>query len=196
MAEKPKDDFFVHSSAFVDGGVHIGAGSKVWHFCHIMSGARLGENCILGQNVFVGPGVEMGQGCKIQNNVSLYAGLRLEDHVFVGPSVVFTNVTRPRAFIEQKNNFAPTHIGLGATIGANATIVCGHSIGRYAMVAAGGLVTRDVPDYALVIGQPARFAAWICQCGQNLEQSTEDEYHCPHCERKYHLVADQIKPKI
>lgn len=194
MAEKPLNDFFIHSSAIVDAGAHIGAGSKVWHFCHVMSGAKLGQDCILGQNVFVGPGVEIGHGCKIQNNVSLYAGLHLADQVFVGPSVVFTNVTRPRAFIEQKNNFAPTYIGVGATIGANATIVCGHRIGQYAMVAAGGLVTKDVPDYALVMGQPAHFVAWICQCGQNLEADEGRHFHCPHCARKYILESNQIKP--
>lgn len=161
-------DYFVHESSYVDEGAVIGAGTKVWHFCHIMSGCQIGRNCNIGQNVFIAPGVVLGNNVKVQNNVSLYTGVTCEDDVFLGPSMVFTNVINPRAFIERKDEFKPTLIKKGATIGANATIVCGHTIGRYALVGAGSVVTRDVPDNALMVGCPARQIGWICRCGVRL----------------------------
>ncbi len=159
---------FVHPSAIVDAGAEIGAGSKIWHFCHVLSGARIGDNCILGQNVMVGGRVVVGRGCKIQNNVSIYDSVTLEDDVFCGPSCVFTNVLTPRAFVERKEEFAPTLIRRGATIGANATIVCGVTIGRYAMIGAGAVVTRDLEDHALAVGNPARRVGWVSRTGEVL----------------------------
>ena len=160
--------FFVHSSAIVADGAVIGAGSKIWHFCHVMAKARLGERCVLGQNVMIGPDVVIGDGCKLQNNVAVYTGVTLEDEVFCGPSCVFTNVLTPRAFVERKAEFLPTLVKRGATIGANATIICGVTIGCYAMVGAGAVVTRDVRDYALVIGNPARERGWVSRTGDVL----------------------------
>ncbi|MGB9642116.1 MAG: acyltransferase [Candidatus Ratteibacteria bacterium] len=162
-------DYFVHESSFVDDNVIIGKGTKIWHFCHILKNVRIGENCVLGQNVMAGPDVVIGNNCKIQNNVSIYKGVTLEDDVFCGPSCVFTNVINPRAFIERKNEFKQTFIKKGATIGANATIVCGNIIGRYALVGAGAVVTHDVPDYGLVVGVPAKQVGWVCKCGITLE---------------------------
>lgn len=160
---------FVHESAVVDAGARIGAGTKIWHFCHVCAGAELGSDCTLGQNVFVGNGVKIGRGVKIQNNVSLYAGVILEDEVFCGPSMVFTNVKTPRAaFPRDPVSYTPTYVGRGASIGANATVVCGVRIGRWAMVGAGSVVTRDVRDHALVLGVPARPAGWACRCGEVL----------------------------
>jgi UDP-2-acetamido-3-amino-2,3-dideoxy-glucuronate N-acetyltransferase len=162
------ENVFVHDTAVVDAGAHIGAGTKIWHFSHIFTLTTIGENCSIGQNVMVGPEVSIGSGCKLQNNVAVYKGVTLDDNVFCGPSMVFTNVLTPRAHIDRKDEFAPTHVGLGATLGANCTIVCGNNIGRYAMVGAGAVVTRDVPAYALVIGNPARRIAWISEAGEKL----------------------------
>lgn len=159
---------YIHPSAIVDANVKIGAGSKIWHFVHVLGGSVIGEGCVLGQNVMVGPNVQIGNGCKLQNNVAVYNGVTLEDDVFCGPSCVFTNVLTPRAFVERKNEFAPTLVRRGATIGANATIVCGHTIGAYAMVGAGAVVTRDVPDFALVVGNPARRIGWVSRTGDRL----------------------------
>ncbi|MCW5771382.1 MAG: N-acetyltransferase [Rhodospirillaceae bacterium] len=159
---------FVHPTAIVDDGVELGAGAKIWHFSHILSGSRIGARCVVGQNVMIGPRVVVGDGCKIQNNVSLYEAVVLEDEVFCGPSCVFTNVLTPRAFVERKNEFAPTLVRRGATIGANATIVCGVTIGRYAMIGAGAVVTKDVPDHALVVGNPARRRGWVSRTGEVL----------------------------
>ncbi len=159
---------FIHPTASVDPGAEIGPGSKIWHYCHVFAGARLGARCILGQNVMIGPRVVVGSGCKIQNNVSLYDGVTLEDDVFCGPSCVFTNVTTPRAFVERKNEFRPTLVRRGATIGANATILCGVTIGRYALVAAAAVVTRDVPDHGLMTGNPARRSGWVSRTGDLL----------------------------
>lgn len=175
--------FFAHPTACVDEGVQIGAGTKVWHFSHISSGAVIGEGCNLGQNVFVAPGVHIGSHCKIQNNVSVYDGVELGDYVFCGPSMVFTNVQRPRCKYPQSGHsfYAPTPVGEGASIGANATIVCGHRIGRNSFIAAGSVVTKDVPDHAIMMGTPARQHGWACECGQTLDASL----HCEKCGRQY-----------
>lgn len=161
-------DYFAHPSACVDAGAVIGAGSKIWHFSHIFSGARLGRNVIVGQNVMVAANVTVGDGCKIQNNVSLYSGVTLEQDVFCGPSCVFTNVLTPRAFVDRKAEFAPTLVRRGASIGANATIVCGIVVGTYAMIGAGAVVTGDVPAYALMLGNPARRSGWVSRTGDVL----------------------------
>ena len=157
--------FWAHPSAVVDAGARIGAGSKVWHFCHVMAGARVGARCVVGQNVFVAATAVIGSGCRIQNNVSIYDGVVLEDGVFVGPSAVFTNVRNPRAAVDRSASIEQTFIGRGATIGANATIVCGIRVGAYAFVGAGAVVTRDVAPHAVMAGVPARRTAWICRCG-------------------------------
>jgi UDP-2-acetamido-3-amino-2,3-dideoxy-glucuronate N-acetyltransferase len=162
-------DYFKHESAYVDEGCIIGKGTKIWHFSHIMQDCKIGENCNIGQNVVVSPGVTLGNGCKVQNNVSVYEGVTCEDDVFLGPSMVFTNVINPRAFIERKSEFQPTLVRQGATVGANATIVCGHTIGRYAMIGAGAVITHDVPDYALMTGNPARQTGWVSESGCRLD---------------------------
>jgi UDP-2-acetamido-3-amino-2,3-dideoxy-glucuronate N-acetyltransferase len=160
--------FFAHRSAVIDEGVVIGDGTKIWHFCHVMTGTVIGEKCVLGQNVSAGPDVTIGNGCKIQNNVSVYKGVTLEDEVFCGPSAVFTNVRTPRAFVERKDEFQPTLVKRGASIGANATIVCGVVIGEYAMIGAGAVVTSDVPAHALMVGAPARLLGWVSRTGDRL----------------------------
>ena len=165
----------IHESAYVDEGAVIGEGSRVWHFSHVMGGASIGRNCVLGQNVMVGPGVSVGDNCKIQNNVSLYKGVELEDGVFCGPSCVFTNVVNPRAFLEKKEEFKTTLVRSGASIGANATIVCGVTIGRYALIGAGAVVTRDVSDYALMLGVPARQVGWVNKAGDTVTERPSDE---------------------
>jgi UDP-2-acetamido-3-amino-2,3-dideoxy-glucuronate N-acetyltransferase len=161
-------DYFVHESSYIDENVEIGEGTKIWHFNHILKDARIGRNCVIGQNVSVESGVTIGDRCKIQNNVSVYKGVTLEDEVFCGPSCVFTNVYNPRAFVERKHEFRTTLVKRGATIGANATIVSGATIGRYALVAAGAVVKGDVPDHAIVAGVPARQIGWACKCGTTL----------------------------
>jgi UDP-2-acetamido-3-amino-2,3-dideoxy-glucuronate N-acetyltransferase len=162
--------FWAHPSAVVDRGARIGAGTKVWHFCHVMAGARVGSGCVLGQNVFVAATALVGDRCRIQNNVSVYDGVVLADEVFVGPSAVFTNVRNPRAAIDRKAMIQPTSVGRGATIGANATVLCGTRIGDHAFVAAGAVVTRDVPAHAVVAGVPARRMGWICACGEQIRK--------------------------
>ncbi|MGH7664695.1 MAG: acyltransferase [Gemmatimonadaceae bacterium] len=159
---------FVHESSWVDEGAAIGAGTKVWHFCHVMSGAVIGAGCTLGQNVVVMGGTRLGNNVKVQNNVSIYEGVELEDDVFCGPSMVFTNVINPRSHVPRRDEYRPTLVKRGASLGANSTIVCGHTIGAYAFIGAGAVVTRDVPDYALVIGNPGRIAGWMCECGVKL----------------------------
>lgn len=162
-------DYFVHESSFIDDGADIGAHTKIWHFCHIMAGAHIGDDCSIGQNVFIAGGVTIGNHVKIQNNVSLYTGVAVEDDVFLGPSMVFTNVINPRSHLSRKHEYQKTHIQRGASIGANATVVCGVTLGRYCFVGAGSVVTCDVPAYALVYGNPARQHGWICQCGIRLD---------------------------
>jgi UDP-2-acetamido-3-amino-2,3-dideoxy-glucuronate N-acetyltransferase len=192
-------NYFVHSSSFVDEGVEIGKGSKIWHFCHILSGSKIGERCIVGQNCMIGPDVSLGNGCKLQNNVSIYKGVTLEDNVFCGPSCVFTNVYNPRAFIERKAEFRPTLIKYGATIGANATIICGSAVGRYALVAAGAVAKKDVPDYAIVAGVPARIVGWACACGTTLKfekgmlsSGKPLNVSCEYCGNKYCLESNAL----
>lgn len=163
-------NYFVHESSYIDAPCEIGEGTKVWHFSHIMKHSKVGRNCNIGQNVFISSGVIMGNNVKIQNNVSVYAGVICEDDVFLGPSCVFTNVINPRSFIERKEEYKQTIVKKGATIGANATIVCGHNVGRYALIGAGAVVTKDVPDYALVVGNPAGIIGYVCECGNRLEK--------------------------
>ena len=180
------DDFFVHETAVVDTDVQIGTGSKIWHFTHIMSHCSLGDNCILGQNVFLGDAVIVGSGVKIQNNVSVYSGVEIEDDVFLGPSMVFTNVNAPRSFIEQKN-YARTLVKKGASIGANATIVCGNTIGAYAFIGAGSVVTREVPDFAFIYGVPARQQGWVSKAGARLNFDSGTTAICDTTGEKYEL---------
>jgi UDP-2-acetamido-3-amino-2,3-dideoxy-glucuronate N-acetyltransferase len=177
--------FWAHPTAIVDQPASIGDGTRVWHFSHVMAGARVGAGCTLGQNVFVSGGAVVGNRCKIQNHVSIYDGVTLGDDVFVGPSAVFTNVTTPRAFVPRKHQYEPTHVGRGASVGANATILCGHSIGAYALVAAGAVVTRDVPAYALVGGVPARRVGWSCRCGVTLPRGRGRLLTCAACGDRY-----------
>lgn len=179
--EKPS--YFAHPSACVDPDARVGAGTKIWHFCHISAGCEIGGNCTLGQNVFVAPGVKIGSNCKIQNDVSIYEGVELGNYVFCGPSMVFTNVQRPRCRYPQRGSqfYLRTPVGDGASIGANATIVCGHKIGSNAFVAAGSVVTKDVPDHAIVMGCPARIRGWACECGAKLGE----DLVCPRCGKKY-----------
>ncbi|KAA0971878.1 N-acetyltransferase [Aureimonas fodinaquatilis] len=180
---------FVHPTAVVDDGVQIGAGSRIWHFSHILGQTILGQNVIVGQNVVIGPQVSVGDGCKIQNNVSLYKGVTLEADVFCGPSCVFTNVLNPRAFVERKDEFRPTLVRQGATIGANATIVCGNVLGRFCMIAAGAVVTHDVPDFALMVGVPARRRGWVSREGEILGA----DLVCPRTGERYREIApDQL----
>lgn len=175
--------YFAHETACIDSGCKVGAGTRIWHFSHVLPGAKIGRNCVIGQNVMVGPDVGIGNGCKIQNNVSLYTGVVLEDGVFCGPSCVFTNVNNPRAEVERKTEFRPTHVGVGATIGANATIVCGHRLGAYCFVAAGAVVVRDVPAHALVAGNPARQIGWMSHAGERLG----DDLVCRRTGARYEL---------
>ena len=184
-------DAFVHESAYVDDGATIGAGTKVWHFCHVLGGAVIGERCSLGQNVVVMNGVRVGNNVKVQNNVSIYEGVELEDDVFCGPSMVFTNVLNPRAHVSRRNEYRKTLVRRGATIGANATIVCGTTLGEYAFVGAGAVVADDVPDYGLMVGVPARRIGWMCQCGERLPDSGEGT--CAACGSTYVATTDGIR---
>lgn len=178
---------FVHESSYVDEGVKIGAGTKIWHFCHLMAPSEIGENCNLGQNVVISPQVKIGKGVKIQNNVSMYTGVECDDDVFIGPSVVFTNVTNPRSAISRKSEFKKTIIGKGATIGANSTIICGIEIGQFAFVGAGSVVTRSIPDFGLVKGNPARLTGWMSRNGHKLNFNENNQAHCPETGEEYIL---------
>jgi len=180
-------DYFAHESSYIDDGSAIGAGTKIWHFSHVMARARIGARCNIGQNVVISPEVVIGDNVKIQNNVSVYTGVVLEDDVFCGPSMVFTNVVNPRSHVSRKDEYRPTVVKRGASLGANSTVVCGHTIGRYAFVGAGAVVTRDVPDYALAIGNPARIAGWVCACGVKLAAGARppETVACPACHAEY-----------
>jgi UDP-2-acetamido-3-amino-2,3-dideoxy-glucuronate N-acetyltransferase len=184
-------NYFVHESSFIDGDVEIGEGTKIWHFTHVLKKSKIGSNCIIGQNVMIGPEVAIGNKCKIQNNVSVYKGVIIENEVFCGPSCVFTNVYNPRAFIERKHEFMETLVKKGAAIGANATIICGVIIGRYAIVGAGAVVKADVPDYAVVAGVPAKQIGWACKCGTKLNYA-QDLIICNHCGDKYRLEDNKL----
>jgi UDP-2-acetamido-3-amino-2,3-dideoxy-glucuronate N-acetyltransferase len=185
-------DFFVHESSYVDAGAQIGKGTKVWHFCHVMPGAVIGERCNLGQNVVVMPGVRIGNNVKIQNNVSIYEGVVLEDDVFCGPSCVFTNVINPRSHVSRKTEYLPTLVKRGASIGANATVVCGATIGEYAFIGAGAVVRGDVAPFSLMLGVPARRAGWMCQCGVRLEVS-DGAATCRSCGSRYRESAGLLR---
>ncbi|MEO8029339.1 MAG: acyltransferase [Gemmatimonadota bacterium] len=184
-------DFFVHPSSFVDAGAVIGAGTKIWHFSHIMAGAVIGERCNLGQNVVVMSGSTLGNNVKVQNNVSIYEGVILEDDVFCGPSCVFTNVMNPRSHVSRKHEYRETRIGRGASIGANATIICGVTLGQYAFVGAGAVVTRSVPAFALVVGSPARQIGWMCQCGERLVLQ-QGSARCGVCGASYREAGAEL----
>ncbi len=184
--------YFSHETAVIDEGCSIGKGTRIWHFSHIMTRAVIGENCNLGQNVFVGPDVVIGNNVKIQNNVSVYTGVICEDDVFLGPSMVFTNVINPRSSVNRKEEFLQTLVKRGATIGANATIICGKTIGRYAFIGAGAVVTKDVPDYALFIGNPATHAGWISEYGHRLDFNEENKAVCPESKEKYELINNLV----
>jgi dTDP-4-amino-4,6-dideoxygalactose transaminase/acetyltransferase-like isoleucine patch superfamily enzyme len=184
--------FFVHPTAIVDEGAEIGEGTKIWHFVHVSSKARIGARCSLGQNVFVARGVPVGNGVKVQNNVSIYEGVEIEDDVFLGPSCVFTNVNNPRSFIERKSEYRPTRVGRGASIGANATIVCGHDVGEYAFIGAGAVVTKNVAPYALMVGNPARRLGWMCRCGIRLPEGASPK--CTACGLSYVVEGESCKP--
>ncbi|MFH1045733.1 MAG: acyltransferase [Candidatus Omnitrophota bacterium] len=193
-----ENDFFAHPTAIIDQGVNIGKGTKIWHFSHITKGATLGENCKLGQNVYVGPGVTIGRNVKIQNNVSVYPGVTLEDNVFCGPSMVFTNIFNPRSDIVRNDErfYKKTHVKEGASIGANATIVCGNMIGTSAFIGAGAVVTRDIPDFALAYGNPARICGWICRCGEKLKfkaVKNKQTLKCASCKRAYEKKDSAVR---
>lgn len=182
-------DYFAHETACIDDGAEVGAGTKIWHFSHVMPKSKLGKKCNLGQNVVISPGCIIGDNVKIQNNVSVYTGVMLEDDVFCGPSMVFTNVINPRSAIERKDEYRKTLVKRGATIGANATVICGHTLGQYCFIGAGTVVTRDVPDYALVVGNPGRLRGYVCRCGDKLDisagQDAIDESQCKACGKRY-----------
>ena len=180
-------DFFVHESSYVDAGCQIGNGTKIWHFCHIMQGCIIGENCNIGQNVVISPDVVLGNNVKIQNNVSVYTGVRCEDDVFLGPSMVFTNVINPRSAVSRKNEYRTTIIKKGASVGANATIVCGHTLGEYCLIGTGSVVTKDVPAYALMVGNPARRIGWVSKHGERLSFDENGIAVCPATQEKYRL---------
>ncbi len=187
------EGYFVHKSSYIDNGARIGEGTKIWHFCHIQDGAIIGKNCSLGQNVNISNNVHIGNGVKIQNNVSVYEGAELGDYVFCGPSVVFTNDISPRAkYPKGRVGYRKTILRTGATVGANATIVCGHELGEWCMVAAGAVVTKDVPAHALVAGVPAKQAGWVCECGQVLDQ----DLHCRICKRVYKREGSSIRQEV
>ncbi len=188
-------DHFVHESSYVDEGAEIGKGTRIWHFCHIMPRALIGEGCNIGQNVLVSSGVTIGNNVKIQNNVSLYTGVTVEDDVFLGPSMVFTNVINPRSHVSRKEEYKTTLVRRGSSIGANATIVCGITLGKYSFVGAGSVVTRDVPDYALVYGSPARLYGWVCQCGEQLTFTEQDRAVCKSCGDAYRKQDQVVSPE-
>lgn len=185
--------YFAHESAFVDEGCTIGEGTKIWHFSHVMSNCTLGENCNIGQNVVISPEVVLGKNVKVQNNVSIYTGVVCEDDVFLGPSMVFTNVVNPRSGVNRRGQYTKTTVKKGASIGANATIVCGHDIGEYAFIGAGSVVTKHVPDYALVVGNPARQIGWMSEFGHRLNFDENGIAICPESNEKYKLEENKVR---
>jgi UDP-2-acetamido-3-amino-2,3-dideoxy-glucuronate N-acetyltransferase len=193
--EKP---YFVHESSYIDEPCEIGEGTKIWHFSHVMSGSKIGSRCNIGQNVVISPQVRIGDNVKIQNNVSVYTGVVLEDDVFCGPSMVFTNVTNPRSHVSRKDEYRVTLVKRGASIGANATVVCGHTIGAYAFIGAGAVVTHDVPDYAMIVGNPGRVVGWMCRCGVKLELSRDAALNetatCAACGTAYIKNGEGVNP--
>ncbi|MFC1807286.1 DapH/DapD/GlmU-related protein [Candidatus Omnitrophota bacterium] len=181
VTKSKRKNIYCHESSYIDAGAKVGSGTKIWHFCHISKGAKIGKDCVIGQNVFVGEGVKIGDNVKIQNNVSIYSGVTLEDDVFCGPSMVFTNVLKPRCKYPVKKRYKKTLVQRGATIGANATIVCGNTIGRDAFIAAGAVVASDIPQYALMLGVPAKQKGWVCECGCSLNPN----FSCSSCNKRY-----------
>jgi UDP-2-acetamido-3-amino-2,3-dideoxy-glucuronate N-acetyltransferase len=184
--------YFKHESAVVDEGCTIGEGTKIWHFSHIMPGCIIGRHCNIGQNVVVSPEVVLGNNVKVQNNVSIYTGVTCDDDVFLGPSMVFTNITNPRSAVIRRDHYVKTHVGKGASVGANATIICGHDIGKYALIGAGAVVTRTVADYALVVGNPARQVGWVSEYGHKLEFNAEHQAVCEESGQVYKLSNDIV----
>ena len=181
-----KETYFIHESSFVDfPDVTIGEGTKIWHFSHICEGAVIGENCVIGQNVYIGKDVHIGDNVKIQNNVSVYSGVTIEDNVFMGPSVVFTNVINPRSTVNRKKEFKKTIVREGSSIGANSTVICGNNIGKCSFVGAGSVVTKDTPDHAICYGNPAKRKGWMCECGEKLTRMIRRQWHCNLCDIKY-----------
>jgi len=191
----PASSYFAHDTAVIDPDCEIGEGTKIWHFSHIMSHCKIGRNCNIGQNVVVSPEVVLGDNVKVQNNVSIYSGVTCESDVFLGPSMVFTNVSNPRSAINRRGNYEKTLVKKGASIGANATIVCGHSIGRFAFIGAGAVVTKDVADYALVVGNPARQAGWMSEYGHKLEFDSGGQAICPESKERYELQNNMVRKK-
>lgn len=185
-------DYFVHETAVIDDGCKIGKGTKIWHFSHIMPNCIIGENCNFGQNVVVSPEVVLGNNVKVQNNVSIYTGVTCGDDVFLGPSCVFTNVINPRSGVNRRGQYDKTHVGQGASIGANATIVCGHDIGAYAFIGAGAVVTKSIPAYALVVGNPAKQVGWMSECGYKLSFDGSDEAICPETQERYQIANNVV----
>jgi UDP-2-acetamido-3-amino-2,3-dideoxy-glucuronate N-acetyltransferase len=185
-------NFFAHETAIIDENCTIGAGTKIWHFSHVMSNCIIGENCNIGQNVVISPEVVLGRNVKVQNNVSIYTGVTCDDDVFLGPSMVFTNVTNPRSAVNRKSEYAKTHVGKGATIGANSTIVCGHDIGEYAFIGAGAVITKNVKPYALMVGNPAKQLGWMSENGHRLKFNDQNIAVCPETGEKYELRDNQV----
>jgi len=187
-------NYFAHESSYIDAGAEIGEGTKIWHFCHVMTGARVGRGCNIGQNVMIAPEVIVGNNVKIQNNVSIYTGVVLEDDVFCGPSMVFTNVVNPRSQVARKNEYRQTLVRRGASIGANATVVCGYTIGYFAFIGAGAVVTKNVPDFALIVGNPGRIRGWMCECGAKLAsgRTPPPEARCDSCGKQYRHTGGML----
>lgn len=185
--------YFAHETAVIDEGAVIGTGTKIWHFCHIMSGSEIGSDCNLGQNVVISMEVKLGNNVKVQNNVSIYTGVTCEDDVFLGPSMVFTNVNNPRSAVIRRNQYLRTNVGRGATIGANATIVCGNNIGEYAFIGAGAVVTKDIPPYALVVGNPSKQIGWMSEYGHRLKFDANEIAICPESKQEYKLSGNKVK---
>ncbi|MEQ8908487.1 MAG: DapH/DapD/GlmU-related protein [Vicingaceae bacterium] len=188
-------NYFAHETAVIDEGCQIGKGSKIWHFTHVMPNSVIGDNCNIGQNCLISPEVILGEKVKVQNNVSIYTGVKCEDHVFLGPSMVFTNVLNPRSAVNRRNEYVPTLVKKGATIGANATIVCGIELGRFCFIGAGAVILKSVPDYALMVGNPAKQIGWMSEFGHRLNFNEDGEAICPESKETYKLISNQVTKK-